>query len=388
MLQEYDVVVAGGSISGLASARELAGRGYNVIVLEEDMEIGTPEKCGGLVSLNSFSELALAPSERIIAQHIERAILTSPSGKEIEMNVKGAKVVSLKRRELDKAMATAASRNGAVVQTGIRMNNFIERDETQHIETSLGKIQAKYLVDARGISVYKSFVPEGLLPVAQYEVYLPDIQADTVEVHVDKKLSKEYFLWVIPISHDTARVGIAGKGQLATKLEDYLSKRKASVTKKIYHSLAIGGAIKNFVSGRRIIAGEAAGQTKPTTAGGIYTAGLGGRMAGKYLSDALQNGYKELDGYQKEWMGKFGSDFAIQSNLRKIYEDLDNEDIDTLFSILKSSRAVEALSDASFDFHGADLRKLFDVKDFLKSLNVLGRSRTRIKALLQLAVSI
>ena len=42
----YDVIIAGGSISGLLAAREVAAEGLSVIVLEEDTEIGTPEHCG------------------------------------------------------------------------------------------------------------------------------------------------------------------------------------------------------------------------------------------------------------------------------------------------------------------------------------------------------
>ena len=39
----YDVVVAGGSVAGLLSAREIASKGFSVLVIEEDYEIGTPE---------------------------------------------------------------------------------------------------------------------------------------------------------------------------------------------------------------------------------------------------------------------------------------------------------------------------------------------------------
>ena len=54
-MEEYDVVVAGGSISGLMSAREIAKKGYSVLVLEEGFEVGTPDHCGGLVSKSGIT---------------------------------------------------------------------------------------------------------------------------------------------------------------------------------------------------------------------------------------------------------------------------------------------------------------------------------------------
>ncbi len=57
----YDAVVAGGSISGLLAAREIAKKGFSVLVIEEGFEVGSPEHCGGLVSKNALKELEIEP---------------------------------------------------------------------------------------------------------------------------------------------------------------------------------------------------------------------------------------------------------------------------------------------------------------------------------------
>ena len=61
-----DVVIAGASISGLICAHELAQNNHNVTVIEEHDEIGIPEKCDGLISINALSSLGVIPNKKTI----------------------------------------------------------------------------------------------------------------------------------------------------------------------------------------------------------------------------------------------------------------------------------------------------------------------------------
>lgn len=72
-MHSYDLIVAGGSISGLLAAREASARGLSVLVIEEDMEIGTPEHCGGLVSLNGIKNLGIIPKNNILYRSVKKA---------------------------------------------------------------------------------------------------------------------------------------------------------------------------------------------------------------------------------------------------------------------------------------------------------------------------
>ena len=138
-MEEYDVVIAGGSISGLISAREIAKKGHSVLVLEEGFEIGTPDHCGGLVSKSALSDLGIEPTQKTLDSTINSARIYAPSGKQIEINSKKQKVVTVNRRELDKQVARQAEQSGAEirVKTGFKEKTKIG------VKTNDGEIACK-----------------------------------------------------------------------------------------------------------------------------------------------------------------------------------------------------------------------------------------------------
>ena len=112
----YDAIVAGGSVAGLLCAREISSKGFSVLVIEEDYEIGTPEHCGGLVSMSGLEELGIIPYRKTFDHMIESAKITSSNGNNFTINSKKQKVVEISRRELDKQIAFQAQRNGATIK--------------------------------------------------------------------------------------------------------------------------------------------------------------------------------------------------------------------------------------------------------------------------------
>ena len=65
-------------------------------------------------------------------------------------------------------------------------------------------------------------------------------------------------------------------------------KENTQQLEKYLHQFGLKGPIEKFVDGKSVIVGDAAGQAKPTTAGGIYTSGMGGVFAGQAIAKFLQ----------------------------------------------------------------------------------------------------
>jgi flavin-dependent dehydrogenase len=177
----FDVVVAGGSVAGLLCAREIASKGFSVLVIEEDYEIGTPEHCGGLVSLTGLEELGIIPFRKTFDHMIESAKITAPNGKSFTINSKKQKVVEISRRELDKQIAFQAQKNGAIIKV---KTSFQEITNTG-IRSNEEEIKCKIFVDARGVSSLIHKDRAGILSSAQYEIYADWIKIGKVEVIFD-----------------------------------------------------------------------------------------------------------------------------------------------------------------------------------------------------------
>ena len=372
----FDVIVAGGSVAGLLCAREISSKGFSVLVIEEDYEIGTPEHCGGLVSISGLEELGIIPFRKTFEHKIEFAKITSPNGNSFTINSKKQKVIEISRRELDKQLAFQAQKNGATIKV---RTSFQEKTDTG-IRTNEETIDCKIFVDARGVSSLIHRDRTGILSSAQYEIYANWIKKGKVEVIFDQEKYPGFFAWIIPSNEGKGKVGIAGRGINVSETLDKFLKEKGefSTIRKIFAPIWIKGPIKNFVEGKTVIIGDAAGQAKPTTAGGIFTSGMGGVYAGQAISEFLKtNNREELYKYQKKWTMKFGKEFEKQSLARKILERIDNNTINELFDSVTPKITKEISEKEDFDFHAGSIIKLLGLKGSIKTAQTLMRGEIK-----------
>ena len=366
----FDAVVAGGSVAGLLCAREIASGGFSVLVIEEDYEIGTPEHCGGLVSLAGLEELGIIPFRKTFEHMIESAKISAPNKSSFTINSKKKKIVEINRRELDKQIAFQAQKNGAVIKV---RTSFQEITDTG-IRTNEEKINCKIFVDARGVSSLIHKDRTGVLSSAQYEIYADWIKKGNVEVIFDQERYPGFFAWIIPSNEGKGKVGVAGCRINVTEAIDRILEERGnySTIRKIFAPIWVKGPIKKFVDGKTVIIGDAAGQAKPTTAGGIFTSGMGGVYAGQAISKFLKtNNNKDLEEYQKNWTNRFGKEFEKQLLTRRILERVDNNTINKLFESIAPEIIDDISEKGDFDFHTGSIIKLLGVKNSIKTAQIL-----------------
>ena len=377
-MKEYEVVVAGGSISGLLTAREIAKKGHTVLVLEEGFEVGTPDHCGGLVSKSALSDLGIEPSQKTFDCMIRSAKIFSPSGKEIKIDSQNQQVAVVNRRELDKQAARQAKQSGAE----IIVNTSFKEKTKDGVRTSIGDINCDILVDCRGVNSLINNQRDGVLLSAQYEVYADWIIDGQVEVYFNQVKYPGFFAWIIPSENGVGKIGVAGKTINVSKTIDQFlnSKGRYSTIRKIFSPIWVNGPIKKFVTRDIVTVGDAAGQSKPTTAGGIYSCGIGGVMAGQAVAKYLET-HKlfHLQQYKKSWDDKFGKEFEKQRLARKILERVDNKTVDSLFDVITPDILSDISAKDDFDFHTVSIIKLLGIRNSLNTAQkIMGAEIKRV----------
>lgn len=369
-----DVVVGGGSVAGLSFAAEAARLGLRVVVLEEDEEVGEPEKCDGLVSLRSL-ERFIAPEPDCIQSEVRRGMLFAPSGAVATLEASKLGVVVIDRSAYEQQLLKLATSAGADVRTSARVTSVTESGGRVTVSSGSGlSITSSYYVDATGPAAILRQDRKGLIPAAKYEVRADWFTDGDVEVHLDQRKYPGFFAWVIPRGSGLAKVGVAGYGINSFRtLDSFLATRgRFEVVTRVAAPIYLGGPARSFVSGRTVFVGESAGQVKPTTAGGILGSVGGGMMAARWTHQSLTRGDPALlSNYQAEWEETFGKEFRTMKRLRRVFTDLSNDDLEKIVSILSSKRLAEKLASTDFDYHATALLSALGVQGTLRLASVL-----------------
>jgi len=373
----YDVVVGGGSVAGLSFAVGAASKGLRVLVLEEDPEIGEPEKCDGLVSLRAMRRY-IAPEDSCIQSRVTTGVVHSPSGLAARLDARRFEVVVIDRSAYEKQLAAMAVSSGATLKTGVRVDGTRE-DEGRVKVRADESYECTYYVDATGANGMLRRNRSRLVPAAKYEVAGDWFTEGEVEVFVDQERYPGFFAWVIPRGDGMAKVGAAGFGINTFKtLDSFLEGRAHKIVSKVAAPIYVGGHVESFTTGRTILVGESAGQVKPTTAGGILSSVAGGSMASRWVAESVRAGDPALLGnYQKDWTAEFGDEFGAMRRLRRLYEGLSNVDLDKIVRTLGSKRVSERLSASDFDFHATAFLSALGARGAIQLAGILLSAEAR-----------
>jgi len=350
-MKNYDIAVVGAGPVGSTFARNVADKGFDVVMLDKKREIGIPLQCAGLLG-QKIKEINVLPNEYVLNQ-VYGAHIHSPSNDIMNVGKKDVQAYVIDRVGYDKYLANLAVDSGAE----LLLNHKVTDSNLKGcLKTKESNIQADIIVGADGHSsmisnifndMPRSFMAAQYLIETDKEVFDPD----NVHLYVDDSISPG-FLWSIPVTSSKARIGLFANMNY-TELNNVLIKfmetesmfKNAKIIKKYQGYIPIYDPKKKIVEDRTILLGDAASQVKPTTGGGLLIGFECAKIAAECASKALEmEDYSYLKEYENQTKKRFKNELRVQIEVQKIFESMNNQDLDEMFLKLKEGNAEELIS--------------------------------------------
>jgi digeranylgeranylglycerophospholipid reductase len=356
---------------------ESARNGSKVVLLEEHPQVGVPSHCSGVVSLNGLSMLGIEPQPAFSQRMIQGAIFHPPKGEPLRLRTKEPVALIINRAKFDQFLAKTATAGGVELRTKSRVSK-IERHPGGEIGVSIQDgphLKGSIVVDASGtgsrLPVQVGLATPDwtqLMPGLQYELGNMPKQSDMVELFFGSHRAPGFFAWSIPIGDHGARVGLASrKGNVKRFLDDLVREcwPGSTVEGTKSGSVLVSGPIDKCWSDNFLVVGDAAGQVKQTTGGGIVIGGYSGTLAGRAAAKAaeLPPGERRqiLMQYDQEWRKKFGSDLRRMGIAHRLFAGLSDETLNRLFDAVRED-LPEIQEIADMDFQGKLISRMLRKK--------------------------
>jgi digeranylgeranylglycerophospholipid reductase len=360
-----DVVVIGGGPAGSCCARELALRGFHTLLLEEHETVAAKVLCTGIIGINAFEEFPL-PWESVVGT-LGRMKAISRYGTELPYTPPQPIAYIVDKGAFNSALATQATDAGALLYTSTRACDLAIDDDGVHLRALVGgkqplRVHAQLAVLACGVHYHLTKalglgIPCEFLQGAQVEV--PQTLTEWTEVHLNKTFSREAFAWLVPLQSGYTRVGLMcarnARGALQRFLDTIAPQWREWGDIQIATKPIAQMPLRQSYAERVLVIGEAAGQVKATTGGGIYYGLLAARLAAETISQAFATGCfaaPTLQGYERAWRSLLADELALGLSFRKLYSWIGDRRMDGILHYIARNGLKDLIRHkANFDWH-------------------------------------
>ena len=292
-----DVHIVGAGPAGLFAGIAALRSGRSALASEEHSRVGEPEACSGLISrsgLEALRKSAGVDYSRARINAINSAKIVCGK-EEFAITPKEETAVLISRSEFDGLAAEKFVEEGGRLELGKKVTGDFQSDCIIGADGPASLVAEKF-----GFPKIKSYVAS-----MQGDFAYECEDAHCATLYLSSQDFPGFFGWAIPKNESEAKIGlgVALPRHPLAYYRRFLA--QLGVEGKPSHEFAavIPTSVRAKTAmraGKRnvLLAGDAAGQVKATTGGGVFFGASCGMLAGKY-ADAPEK-------YEKAWRAQYG----------------------------------------------------------------------------------
>lgn len=377
---EFEVIVVGAGPAGSEAARASARAGLRTLLVEEHATVGAPSHCTGKLSHHAFREFDLPVT---LAQNaVSAAVFHSPGGASVHVRRATVDSYVVDRVAFDRWLVTRAADAGAQVLTGVRVTHAAREggwmvvlgQQRRAPRAETFEARSRFIIDAEGASprlpgILGLRLPRRYALGLQYEMRgVGGLAPDTPETFFGSGVAPGFFAWLMPLGGSRARVGLCVDPRRTDRPPVWYLERLLATHPALRDRVA-GAVVERKVAGRiplltprsrtgaegMIVVGDAAGQVKATSGGGIYFAMLAGRIAGEVAGRYVAGDGTAAAVYERRWRQRFGREVAFTAFGRHAINRLSDDELDLVLRVIAESprlrASIERAGDTQFQSH-------------------------------------
>lgn len=369
-------------------AERLARLGHDVALLDENEGPRASIICTGIVGAEGFERMDLP--RRAVVDTVRRAAFFSPSGVRVLHEPEDPMAFVVDRVEFDRSLTRRATDAGATLYRGHAARGLAKGKDRVTVLAKAGgeirRVHGRAVVVATG---HQRWLHEeaglGLPSAYVHGVHadLPFRDLEATELFFGADIAPGFFAWATPFGDGIARLGVLSPQGSRAHFRNFVRKEaigerlgltpadEALLESRLQSRAIVQGPVEPSYADRALAVGEAAGQVKTTTAGGIYYGLIGSEIASEVLDEALRKDRLDaafLCRYRDRWWSRLGPEIRSGLELQRVAEAMEDREVDRLFEALNNGLAPTVRRVVEFDWHRAALKALFGRKRVWRAL--------------------